>query len=93
MEKLAEQEIREIVAAREWVIRDVDAGGVLVEKVPEGGTELFERDLLPADVTVGDRFRVVAQLDRRSDAPDPGHPAADDGALPDAAREALRNLT
>jgi hypothetical protein len=55
----------ETVATREWVIREVDADGVLVDQVPDGGSARLARGLLPDDVSEGDRFRVVAQLDRR----------------------------
>lgn len=55
----------ETVATREWVIREVDADGVLVDQVPDGGSARLTRGLLPDDVTEGDRFRVVAQVDRR----------------------------
>lgn len=55
----------ETVATREWVIREVDGDGVLVEQIPDGGHARLVRSLLPDDVAEGDRFRVVAQVDRR----------------------------
>ncbi len=55
----------ETVATREWVIREVDGDGVLVEQIPDGDHARLVRSLLPDDVAEGDRFRVVAQVDRR----------------------------
>lgn len=76
----------ETVARREWVIRELDEDGVVLEKLPGGGLTLFRRDVLPEDVEPGDRFRVVAQVDRQEEPDDrPG--------LPDAVDEAIRNLT
>lgn len=55
----------ETVATREWVIREVDGDGVLVDQLPDGPPARLDPALLPDDVTEGDRFRVVAQVDRR----------------------------
>lgn len=75
----------ETVARREWVIRALDGAAVTLEQHPGGETARLRRDLLPDDVAVGDRFRVLAQVDRRSDEEAPAMPAALD--------EALENLT
>lgn len=90
---------RETVAEREWVIRSIEADAVVMERLPDGGRERFHRSLLPVEVAPGDRFRVVAQLDRRVSGPD-GAAGNGDGAgdsrgseLPDALDEALHNLT
>lgn len=94
----------ETVATREWVIRDVDPDGVLVERVPGGGSARLAPGLLPDDVSEGDRFRVVAQVDRRGPVGDGGAPADRPGPsgagadappfeVPAAMEEALRNLS
>lgn len=67
----------ETVATREWVILEVEDDGVLVDQLPDGGRARLDRDLLPDDVAEGDRFRVVAQVDRRAPREDADAPAAD----------------
>lgn len=82
----------ETVARREWVIRELDEDGVVLEQLPEGGLTLFRREALPEDVREGDRFRVVARVDRRTSREEETAPDADAAGDPSAIGEALENL-
>ena len=75
----------ETVARREWVIRELDGDDAVMEQLPEGDRVRFRADLLPDDVGPGDRFRIVAQVDRRETADEAPE-------VPDAVGEAIRNL-
>lgn len=59
------------VAQKCWVIRDVKDDVVTMEErvdgEPVGRTTRFGREMLPENIRVGDEFRVVAQLERRSE--------------------------
>lgn len=74
----------ETVARKEWVIRELEGDDAVMEQLPDGALARFRRSLLPEDVEPGDRFRVVAQVDRR----EPDRPER----MPDAVGEALKNL-
>lgn len=59
------------VALKSWVIREVADDVVTMEEQvdgePNGRTASFDRGLLPDDVRAGDEFRVLAQINRRSE--------------------------
>lgn len=59
------------VALKCWVIRDVGDDVVTMEEQvdgePNGREAAFDRALLPDDVRRGDEFRVVAQINRKSE--------------------------
>lgn len=49
----------------EWIVRWIEENVVAMEQ-PDGNETRLHRGLLPEDVEPGDRFRVVAQVDRRT---------------------------
>lgn len=55
----------ETVDQREWIIRWIEEDVVAMEQ-PDGNEARLHRSLLPEDIEPGDRFRVVAQVDRRT---------------------------
>lgn len=57
----------ETVEAEQWVVLGTNGGAVLMEEIPGGRIHHFPPGLLPDDLRAGDRFRVVARMDRRSD--------------------------
>jgi hypothetical protein len=69
----------DIVARKEWIVVERREDHVLLEEEGGGARHRLAPDLLPEDVSPGDRFRVVAQLDRRADA-DLAPPALDGGS-------------
>lgn len=75
----------ETVDQKEWVIRELDGDAAVIEEVPGGGTCRLERSLLPDDIAPGDRFRVVAQVERR-----PARAGVPDAEIGEVAREAGR---
>lgn len=82
----------ETVALRSWIIRQVTEEAVAMEEVvngePTGEVGEFGRQLLPDDLRPGDRFRVVAQLERVNSEPGESFPSP---ALAEAA-EALAGM-
>ena len=57
----------DIVARKEWIVVERREDHVLLEEEGGGARHRLEPGLLPEDVSPGDRFRVVAQLDRRAE--------------------------
>ena len=59
------------VALKCWMIREVGDDVVVMEEMadgePNGLRATFDRALLPDDVCAGDEFRVLAQINRRSE--------------------------
>lgn len=57
----------DVVARKEWIVVERREDHVLLEEEGGGARHRLAPGLLPEDVSPGDRFRVVAQLDRRAD--------------------------
>lgn len=72
----------DVVARKDWIVVERREGHVLLEEEGGDARHRLAPGLLPDDVAPGDRFRVVAQFERRTgDAPAPaGTGAAAEGS-------------
>lgn len=85
----------DVVARKAWVVVERHEDHVLLEEEGGGLRHHLAPGILPEDVTPGDRFRVVAQLDRRPDVgyPPEGHAAGSEDGSEAVFSEALETLS